>query len=403
MSDWLVIILILGAVQGLFLAAVLMSERRRSTPNRLLAATMTAFAIDLGMAVYHGSGFVEGFPVLIGADYPLAFLYGPLLYLYAGALTDPGFRMGGKRLVHLVPFALLVFALIPFYARSGDAKLAFLGAPPSDFWPGVLGVVNHLKLVHALTYLAFTLTVLRRHRLRVRDAFSYTEHVNLSWLRNLMTGIIVMAGLAVVFYVLTLEEEGPPMGLDPSSVYDDYTLLGLSLFVYAIGFMGLRQPEVFDARRSAARLPEAPVAALAEKPDEPAAATAAGPRYAKSGIDLETAKRHAGELLRVMEAEKLYRKNDLTLLDLSVALDLSAHNLTEVINTQLGKNFYDFINAYRVEEVKERLVDPSYDHLTLLALGTDAGFNSKSSFNAVFRKHTGMTPSEYRRSGRATG
>jgi AraC-like DNA-binding protein len=207
-----------------------------------------------------------------------------------------------------------------------------------------------------------------------------------------MTGIIVMAGLAVVFYVLTLKEQGPAMGLDPSSAYDDYTLLSLSVFVYAIGLMGLRQPEVFDAHRFAARPPEAPLSVAVERP-----------RYAKSGIDPETAKRHAGELLRVMESEKLYRTNDLTLLDLSVALNLSPHNLTEVINTQLGKNFYDFINAYRVEEVKRRLVDRAYDHLTLLGIGTDAGFNSKSSFNAVFRKHTGMTPSEYRRRGQAAG
>ena len=78
------------------------------------------------------------------------------------------------------------------------------------------------------------------------------------------------------------------------------------------------------------------------------------------------------------------------------ALSVSPHNLSEMINTQLGKNFYDFVNGYRVEEVQRRLVDPGSAHLTVLALGLEAGFNSKSSFNAVFKKHTKMTPSQYR-------
>ena len=120
------------------------------------------------------------------------------------------------------------------------------------------------------------------------------------------------------------------------------------------------------------------------------------PQYAKSGMDPETARRYKQKLLELMDTEKLYQRGDLTLQHLSDALSISPHHLTEVINTQLGQNFYDFVNGYRVREVQERLADPKYAHLTLLAIGMDAGFNSKSSFNAVFKKHTKMTPSQYR-------
>ena len=75
---------------------------------------------------------------------------------------------------------------------------------------------------------------------------------------------------------------------------------------------------------------------------------------------------------------------------------MSAHNLSQVINAKLGKNFYDFVNEYRVEEVKRRLRDPKYTNLKILAIGMDAGFNTKSTFNAFFKKHTGLTPSQYR-------
>ena len=89
-------------------------------------------------------------------------------------------------------------------------------------------------------------------------------------------------------------------------------------------------------------------------------------------------------------------RSDLTLQDLADTLSISPHNLSEIINTQLGKNFYDFVNGYRVDAVQQRLTDPAYAHLTVLAIGLDAGFNSKSSFNAVFKKHVKMTPSQYR-------
>jgi AraC-like DNA-binding protein len=97
-----------------------------------------------------------------------------------------------------------------------------------------------------------------------------------------------------------------------------------------------------------------------------------------------------------MDETRPYRNSYLTLQELADALSISAHNLSQVINTRLGKNFYDFVNGYRVEEVKHRLRDPKYQHLTILAIGLEAGFNTKSTFNAFFKKHTGVTPSRYR-------
>jgi len=77
-------------------------------------------------------------------------------------------------------------------------------------------------------------------------------------------------------------------------------------------------------------------------------------------------------------------------------LSVSLHNLSEVINGHLNQNFFDFVNSYRVEKVKQDLEDPDKLHFTLLALAMDAGFNSKSSFNSIFKKHTGLAPSVYR-------
>ena len=97
-----------------------------------------------------------------------------------------------------------------------------------------------------------------------------------------------------------------------------------------------------------------------------------------------------------MAETRPYLDSQLTLQDLAEELAISPHNLSEVINTQAGKNFYDFVNGYRVEEAKRRLRDPRHANLTILAVATDSGFNSKATFNAFFKRSTGQTPSQYR-------
>jgi len=96
-----------------------------------------------------------------------------------------------------------------------------------------------------------------------------------------------------------------------------------------------------------------------------------------------------------METEKPYLEPKLTLSSLADELEISANHLSQVINQYEEKNFFDFVNSYRVEEYKERATDPAYQNFSILAIALDSGFNSKSSFNQVFKKFTGKTPSQY--------
>mgnify|MGYP002750193505 CR=1 FL=1 len=98
-----------------------------------------------------------------------------------------------------------------------------------------------------------------------------------------------------------------------------------------------------------------------------------------------------------MEKEQIYTDPEITLKDLSEKVGTSSHNISEIINTKLNQNFFDFINHYRVQRVKLDLVDKNKNHLTLFGIAIEAGFNSKSGFNAIFKRYTGKTPSEYRR------
>ncbi len=367
-------VFLIGAAQGVFLAAVLAS--RGSLPNRLLAVLVLAFSVDLAMAVYHASEASARHPALIGLDLPLAFAYGPLLYLYVRTFAERAARLRPSDAWHAVPFVAAALFFVPLWGASGPEKLAVLRAPGLAFQTRALVVINPLKMLLGAGYLALVVAVLRRATRRAEGG-APADRVRLRWLQTLTAGVVAMLGVSVVLYALGGRAAG--VGMDPDAPFDDLTLLAVTVFVYAIGYFALRQPEITTAAPEPA-------------PDEPAAEP-----YARSGMTAEEAGRYRDRLVALMETEHLYRRGDLTLPDLAGALGVTPHNLTEVLSTQLGQTFYEVVNGYRVREVQARLADPAFADWTVLAIGMEAGFNAKSSFNAAFKRHAGMTPSEYRR------
>lgn len=385
-------LLILGAAQGLFLGAVLAARRANSAANKLLAVAMFAFSVFILQSVYYARGYYAAYPHFIGVSQPLVFLFGPLLYLYAQTVSTGGHTFRRVSLVHFVPFGLVTLYLVPFYLQEGTAKAAYMEALLRDGPPLDLAIIEQLQYPYGILYVALTIGLLRRYRARLKDTYSSTERINLLWLRNLTVGVVAVWALATGLNLLEVA------GLGAAGLEAQLTALAVSVFVYGIGYLGLRQPEIFhplpppvERQGGAVDGPPALGAreALPAPPDERSG-------YGKSGLTQAQAEAHMQELLRLMDAEQPYKRSLLTLPELAEELSISVHNLSEVINTQAGKNFYDFVNGYRLEEAKRRLRDPDTLHLTILAIAEESGFNSKSTFNTFFRKHTGLTPSQYR-------
>lgn len=121
-------------------------------------------------------------------------------------------------------------------------------------------------------------------------------------------------------------------------------------------------------------------------------------KYERSGLKEEYAKKIVNDVLEYMDDEKPYLNSSFTIYDLANDLNVSRHYVTQVLNQKLHKNFYTFVNEYRVKEFKRQLQDPQNGHYTIMALAFESGFNSKSSFNTVFKQLEKMTPSEFRKS-----
>jgi len=398
--DWLHIVALLGAVQGLILAGVLVLRRRNRTANRILAVAMLAFTISLMTAVYHAAGLEQLFPHFFGAAYLMPLLFGPLFYLYAATASDRARRLTRRDALHFAPFVLALVAGLPIYLMSGPDKIAFYQALQRGEVPPLLQVIDPLKLVSGVSYAGVTLLFLRRHRARVKDSYSSLEHVNLRWLVRLAAAVAAIWGLAVVDDVTQLLQS-PAFRRG-----DDIITLAVALLVYGIGYMALRQPEIFRFDTAdypvVGAEPTAPpgrvTPASAVAPESVVETAPVGSRYERSGLSDWEAAALKRALLAAMDQDRPWQDSNLTLADLARRLSTTPHKLSEVLNSQLEQSFYDFVNGYRVRYVQRRIEDDDTKNLTILSLALDAGFASKSTFNDVFKKHTGLTPSDYRRS-----
>jgi AraC-like DNA-binding protein len=380
--DWVQLAAIVGALQGLVLTAVLAGQRTNRTANRLLAILVGTMTIYLAAGPYYTSGLIRVYPHLFAINYHTTWLFGPLMYLYARAASDRSWRLTRKDLLHFVPVAITITVAIPIYMMSGAEKIAIYERWSVHGIDGWLAYLDPFKYVSGVTYSAATALYLVRHRRDVEQSYSNTDRVNLRWLLWLCAGT---AGIWVMVTMLKITHA-------PIPVRDGNVAVTMALLVYGIGYMGLRQPEVFRYETAEYPVPVLAVAA-APPPTEPETPTA---RYERSGLGDAEAVQLKTSLLRVMDAEQPWKESELTLADLAARLDSTPHKLSELLNSQMNQTFYDFVNGYRVREVQRRIKAGEARSLKMLALAMDAGFASKSTFNEVFKKHTSQTPSAFR-------
>lgn len=368
----LAILNLLGAAQGVLLAAALLTIKRGNrTANYLLAAFIAVMAVLVSGALVFTTRHVLAYPHLSYLHHPFLYLIAPLLFLYVRTLTTCEDRFARKDWLHFLPFALCLIYLLPFYLQRAEAKLAVFNSPEYERWY----LWRHgLALIQVVPYLSLTVVRLIRFARQNQPV----NRAVLFQLRLLTAGIaLILVGgvIRFLFRDRSLETNLLLPSIGP-------------ILVYSLAFLALRKPEAFDASPSPEPVP------LSDQ-------TAAPKKYERSTLTPERAEEYLARLLRAMATEKPFTDGDLTLQKLSEQLAIPATHLSQVVNERLNQSFSDFINSYRVREAQSKLLDPATKHYSILAIAEDVGFNSKSTFNAVFKKQTGLTPSEFRDNSKA--
>ena len=382
-------ILILAAAQGLFLAILISHKYSRLFANRFLAAFMFVFSIIVFNLFLGDLGAYSRYPVLLIIQLCLPFLAVPLFFLYAKHLTQSSLKFQKIDWLHFLTFLLSVTFWGIYFVRFGAESIASQQQLSTAGLPLVNILFDWAIAIQGLIYLIWTLFYLKRYARRIKGVFSATEKIQLDWLRN------ISYMLLFIFVAFLMENALFAFGVNLSNYFNFSSVLAAAA-IYVMGYLGLFKSEIFIDPEIAASIRQIPSLSTQDHFDRQKLAAKTAQKYEKSGLTPERAKAYLEKLLQIMQDEMPYTNSELTLNQLADMLSISPHNLSEVINTQREQNYFDFINQYRVEKVKRDLADPKKQHLTILAIAFDAGFNSKTSFNTIFKKYTNLTPSEYR-------
>jgi AraC-like DNA-binding protein len=367
-------ILYIGISQSFFAGLLISTKKPATVANRVMAAWLFLICTELIIALLNSTVIeMYAFPFVM-------FTYGPLLYLYVRFMTEPDRKFNWLALIHFIPFVVFLTVSVIFRDVPLLKNLRNFFRPDRFISLRIVYSTTFLLSVTIYSILAFI--IISKHQKKLKDLVSYTSGmITLNWLKILSISYYV--AFLILFILGGLDMIGDFIPFDPYFVIFAF----IAIFSFAYSFYVIKQPVIYG---EGIRVKEE------EEEEEEEEDNKENGKYAKSGLKEDQAIDYLDRLIKVMETEKPYLNRDLSIQDLSDLTGIPRHHITQVLNEVHGRNFFTFINEYRVREVISRFNDPKNNNFTILAIAFDAGFNSKTTFNSIFKSQTGMTPSEYR-------
>lgn len=361
----------LVAFQLVFLSLYLFTHNKGNRRNnRILALVFLMVAYNMVDFALRISGQMFPASSLHLLDDCFFFVYGPAIYFYTQGVVYTDFTFQRRDALHLIPFiAIVSFLLVLMLGVDPAIQRDFADTMGRGELPAWVSVSSLLIYGHILIYLYLSWRTLKSYRAVLKDNYSSIDQINLDWLSFMIRTFLGITLLGMINGFV-------PVFNNLMFVYASVAALLLISFYFTnlVLVKALNQPAIFSGIR---RVETA--------------------KYAQSNLGMDEVERYKGRLTELMQTERLYVEDDLKSTDLAQKLGITTKTLSQIINQGFDRNFFDFVNTYRCEEVK-RILQGSDQKVTILEAMYASGFNSKSSFNKEFKKLTGQTPSEFKKS-----
>ncbi|WP_103866761.1 AraC family transcriptional regulator [Aquimarina sp. I32.4] len=372
----IVFFLTTGIVINALIILLLVKSKTRELPQKLL---LLFFSITL-LYIIHGYAQIHKLRSLyiltfIGNSIIEIFM-GPLIFLYIKSLFEKEKKLIKKYFVHFIPALLYLLCIsIPFVVSIIKREFIFE-------YLSVFNDHSDLIVIALLFYFIFY-TLLSLHssyiyKNAMKANFSTISENDFGWVKRMLIGVLIILcfDITSILYEFILGE---------LNFETDYlTFVPVIIYLGYLGYYGVNQSKIL--------LPNFLINTPTEK-DKKVKKT----DYLSTVNNKEL--QHLKLLLEnVMSTDKKFLEEDLTLSVLADAISISDKKLSAFLNQYLNTTFYDYVNKYRVESVKEKMKSPKFDNITLLGIAYESGFKSKTSFNRIFKKETGLSPSQYKSS-----
>lgn len=360
-----IIIVVLFLFFSVFLLTV-KTEKRIS--NVLLATFLIVVAIDISAFFY--SKFIQLPLALEMLRIQVSNFKDPLLFLYILSIIYSNFKLKKIHFVHLLPWFISLIILTPNYFLV-DEKLKFLFL--ENFNSTTEGAFLRFfgRIISALYFIAEVYYVVRYRRLLLENFTDKNAFKNYNWLKQLLILISIGQILTIIKNV-----SRQSFTAETTDLLRIITLTFGVFLIFWLVFKALNSPKLF--RGIDVNLATSKEIVL------------------NNNVDTKTHQQIAS-LKKFMVEKAPFLNPSLTIRNLALEMDISARELSVLINQHLNQHFFDFVNEYRIKKAMEILKNPTKKEVTVLEILYEVGFNSKSSFNTAFKKHTGETPTQYRK------
>ncbi|MEP7372559.1 MAG: helix-turn-helix transcriptional regulator [Chitinophagaceae bacterium] len=373
-----IFLLLFGGLQGFLLSILLIKKRSHQAGYGFLVTYLLVMIAQVLLKVMSKVWLMENIMPYYLLSYKLPLLYGPLIYLFTKNILHQRRSQPTRDALHVIPFvfiAVFTFSAARYYLPGWIQFLFY----------GVSGAV--IQIISLLTYHYFALSEWRQHCGRMKGYFSNTGQLRIQWLRKFIVGsFFVCTVISLLLYFM--------YRYYPHLQIVRWGFVSLSIFIYWISYEAINKPVLFSAvftddlqSRTVPVVPIPPKLIIHKRAE----------KYANTGLKEEEASRVLTALEQLMQEQKIFLDPEITIDKLAGLSNTNRHCLSQVLNERAGQSFYDYINQYRVNEAKRILLDPEYSNQKIASIAYDAGFNSLSAFNDVFKKVTGITPSQFKK------
>lgn len=378
------VVLLMTAYQCILFAILLLTVKREKHISNVFLAffLLQQAAIPLDILISFGAEFRE---IALGWSPNLFYVFGfgywlegPLLLWYTRSLVYKDYHLTRRDLVYLLPFAAYLIYQILFYYSLDTGDKTHLQEEYNLFLaPQYMNYVTLFREVFRVVLGFMCLVEIKRYSQHITTNYSTIDKLDLSWLKLLVIGFLAIRTWAMLVIVLILISIhfGIQTNFEIMGLMGNYTTF---LLVSVLIFFGLGHSAVWGGLEHKNN----------SEVDDPVKEEQSKEKIKPEMIE---------QISRYMESEKPYLTPSLTLEKLAGLLKIQPRLLSNIINRHFDCNFFEFINSYRVKEAKRMLADTQFEGKNMLDIMLDVGFNSKATFNTLFKKKVGMTPSEYRK------
>lgn len=363
------LLILIGIIQGVITSILLFNSKKNERSNKFLALALLSFCFLSTKTLLHtlhlwDTTTFRFFPNGIELVLP------PLIYFYITSLVNPKFRFKAKDWLHFIPFFLSqTFAFIVYFMTLKTNNFREKDRIANELWFNhIKQLEEYLLLISIVIYLFYGYKELKSYKKWLNDTVSDSTLPGFNWLRN----IFRLSQVIAVFLLINHSMDIFFNLRNTTNLHWNSLILFITFLIYYLGLKGLLQPNYTFSRNEIVTENNPPSSLLDSK--------------ITNTIE---------QLQKVMSRDKVFLNPKLTIHELSNLLDIPERYLSRIINQHFKISFRDFINNYRLEEVKSKLKGTNFSHMSILGIALESGFNSEASFYRIFKKNTGLSPKEF--------